>query len=75
MRRARTAVRRYPASSQAAIVLEPTLDRDVAPASLPLLVDQREQDPDAITAAVAERLWDVVGAKPEAESAEPKAQS
>ena len=35
-------------------------------------VDQREQDPDAMTAAVAERLWDVVGAKPEPEAAEPQ---
>jgi hypothetical protein len=32
-------------------------------------VDQREHDPDAVTAAVAERLWDVVGEKPEADPA------
>ena len=40
------------------------LDREVPLLRCHFWVDQREQDPDAITAAVAERLWDVVGAKP-----------
>jgi small conductance mechanosensitive channel len=48
------------------IVLEPTLDREVPLLRCHFWVDQREQDPDAVTAAVAERLWEVVGAKPEA---------
>lgn len=47
------------------IVLEPNLDREVPLLRCHFWVDQREQDPDAVTAAVAERLWDVVGAKPE----------
>jgi small conductance mechanosensitive channel len=68
MRRARAAVEEVPGIEvKPAMVFEPTLDREVPLLRCHFWVDQREQDPDAITAAVAERLWDVVGVKPEAE--------
>ena len=68
MRRARTAVEAMPGiEAKPAIVFEPTLDREMPLLRCHFWVDQREQDPDAITAAVAERLWDVVGAKPDAD--------
>ncbi len=68
MRRARDAVEKIPGiEAKPAIVFEPTLDRDVPLLHCHFWVDQREQDPDAVTAAVAERLWDVVGEKPETE--------
>lgn len=74
MRRARTAVEEVPGiEAKPAIVFEPTLDTEVPLLRCHFWVDQREQDPDAITAVVAERLWDVVGAKPAAESGDPKA--
>jgi small conductance mechanosensitive channel len=67
MRGARAAVEAMPGiEAKPAIVFEPTLDREVPLLRCHFWVDQREQDPDAITAAVAERLWDIVGAKPEA---------
>jgi small conductance mechanosensitive channel len=76
MRRARAAIEEVPGiEAKPGLVLEPELDREVPLLRCHFWVDQREQDPDAITAAVAERLWDVVGAKPEAEDAEPKAES
>ncbi|MHB8489284.1 MAG: mechanosensitive ion channel family protein [Candidatus Dormibacteria bacterium] len=74
MRRARAAVTDIPGiEEQPAIVFEPTLDRDVPLLRCHFWVDRREQDPDALTAAVAERLWQVVDAKPAAEpgAAEP----
>jgi small conductance mechanosensitive channel len=68
MRRARAAVEEIPGiEAKPAIIFEPTLDREVPLLRCHFWVDQREQDPDAVTAAVAERLWDVVGEKPEAE--------
>jgi len=70
MRRARAAVEEVPGiEAKPAIVFEPTLDREVPLLRCHFWVDQREQDPDAMTAAVAERLWDVVGAKAEDEPA------
>jgi small-conductance mechanosensitive channel len=67
MRSARAAVEAIPGiESKPAIVFEPTLDREVPLLRCHFWVDQRERDPDAMTAVVAERLWDVVGAKPEA---------
>src|ERR1700733_9891123 len=73
MRRARAAVEEQPGiETKPAIVLEPTLDTEVPVLRCHFWVDQREQDPDAITAAVAERLWNVVGAKPDAEPSAPE---
>lgn len=70
MRRARAAVEEVPGiEAKPAIVFEPTLDREVPLLHCHFWVDQREHDPDAVTAAVAERLWDVVGEKPEADPA------
>jgi small conductance mechanosensitive channel len=67
MRRARAAVEQVPGiEAKPPILFEPTLDREVPLLRCHFWVDQREQDPDAVTAAVAERLWDVVGEKPEA---------
>lgn len=72
MRRARTAVEGVPGiEAKPPILFEPTLDRDVPLLRCHFWVDQREQDLDAVTAAVAERLWDVVGAKPEDEPGTP----
>jgi small conductance mechanosensitive channel len=69
MRRARAAVEKVPGiEAKPATVFEPTLDREVPLLHCHFWVDQREQDPDAVTAAVVERLWDVVGEKPEAEA-------
>jgi small conductance mechanosensitive channel len=66
MRRARAAVTDVPGvEAKPAIVFEPTLDREVPLLRCHFWVDRREQDPDALTAAVAERLWDLVEAKPE----------
>ena len=74
MRRARAAVEEVPGiEAKPAIAFEPTLDTEVPLLRCHFWVDQREQDPDAISAAVAERLWDVVGAKPAAETGDPKA--
>lgn len=68
MRRARAAVEEVAGiETKPAMVFEPTLDREVPLLRCHFWVDQREQDPDAVTAAVVERLWDVVGEKPEAE--------
>jgi|ERR1019366_71898 small-conductance mechanosensitive channel len=69
MRRARDAVEKIPGiDAKPAIVFEPTLDREVPLLRCHFWVDQREQDPDALTAAVAEQLWEIVGAKPESDS-------
>jgi small conductance mechanosensitive channel len=76
MRRARAVVTDVPGiEAQPAIVFEPILDREVPLLHCHFWVDRREQDPDAMTAAVAERLWDVVEAKPDDEpvTAEPTA--
>jgi small conductance mechanosensitive channel len=69
MRRARGAVEKIPGiEAKPAIVFEPTLDREVPLLRCHFWVDQREQDPDALTAAVAEQLWEIIGAKPESDS-------
>ena len=70
MRRARAAIEEVPGiEAKPAIVFEPTLDREVPLLRCHFWVDQRAQDPDAITAAVAERLWRVVGTEPESKPA------
>jgi small conductance mechanosensitive channel len=46
------------------MLFEPILDGEAPLLRCSFWVDQREQDPDAVTAAVAERLWSVVAAKP-----------
>ena len=66
MRRARAAIGEVPGiEAKPAVVFEPTLDREVPLLRCHFWVDQRAQDPDAITAAVAERLWRVIGTEPE----------
>ncbi len=68
MRRARAAVMEVPGiEAKPAIVFEPTLDREIPLLRCHFWVDRREQDPDAMTATVAERLWEVVETKPDAE--------
>ena len=67
MRRARAAVEQVPGvDEKPGMLFEPVLEGEAPLLKCNFWVDQREQDPDAMTAAVAERLWDVVGAKPEA---------
>ena len=74
MRRARAAIEEVPGvETKPPVVLEPTLDREVPLLRCHFWVDQREQDPDALTAAVAERLWAVVGTKPDPDPADPAA--
>src|ERR1700693_5219751 len=69
-RRARAAVEEVPGiEAKPAVAFEPTLDREVPLLHCHFWVDQREHDPDAVTAAVAARLWDVVGEKAEADPA------
>ncbi|MFZ0129346.1 MAG: mechanosensitive ion channel family protein [Candidatus Dormiibacterota bacterium] len=73
MRRARAAIGEVPGiEAKPAVVFEPTLDREVPLLRCHFWVDQRAQDPDAITAAVAERLWRVVGTEPESDPADPE---
>jgi small-conductance mechanosensitive channel len=65
MRRCRAAVDEVPGiEAKPPIVFEPTLDREVPLLQCHFWVDRREQDLDAITVAVAERLWGVVEAEP-----------
>ncbi|MGA8417902.1 MAG: mechanosensitive ion channel family protein [Candidatus Dormiibacterota bacterium] len=72
-RRARAAIGEVPGiEAKPAVVFEPTLDREVPLLRCHFWVDQRAQDPDAITAAVAERLWRVVGTEPESDPADPE---
>ncbi len=72
-RRARAAIGEVPGiEAKPAVVFEPTLDREVPLLRCHFWVDQRAQDPDAITAAVAERLWRVVGTEPEFDPADPE---
>jgi len=72
MRRARAAVATVPGiEAQPAIVFEPTLDRDVPLLQCHFWVDRREQDLDAVTAAVAERLWALIESGPAADTAAP----
>jgi small conductance mechanosensitive channel len=44
---------------------EPVLDGEVPLLRCRFWVDQRAQDPDVVSAAIAERLWEVIGTKPE----------
>jgi small conductance mechanosensitive channel len=46
------------------MLFEPILDGEAPLLKCSFWVDQREQDPDAVTVAVAEQLWEVVGSKP-----------
>ncbi len=46
------------------LLFEPILDGEAPLLRCSFWVDQREQDPDAVTAAVAEQLWSVVATKP-----------
>jgi small conductance mechanosensitive channel len=73
MQRARAAVETVPGiETQPALVFEPTLDREVPLLQCHFWVDRREQDLDAVTAAVAERLWAVVETRPATEAAAPE---
>jgi small-conductance mechanosensitive channel len=72
MRRARAAVETVPGiEAQPSIVFEPTLDREVPLLQCHFWVDRREQDLDAVTAAVAEQLWAVVEGGPVSEAPAP----
>jgi small conductance mechanosensitive channel len=72
MRMARTAVEQTPGvDDKPGIAFEPILDGEAPVLRCSFWVDQREQDPDAVTVAVAEHLWDVVSAEPAPEK--PKA--
>jgi small conductance mechanosensitive channel len=72
MRRARAAVETVPGiEPQPAIAFEPTLDGEVPLLQCHFWVDRREQDLDAVTAAVAEKLWPVVEA-PATEASAPE---
>jgi small conductance mechanosensitive channel len=65
MRRAREVVESVPGiDAKPGIAFEPVLDGEAPLLRCMFWVDQREQDIDAVSAAVAEQLWDVVGAKP-----------
>jgi small conductance mechanosensitive channel len=65
VRRARDAVERVPGiDEKPAMLFEPILEGEAPLLKCSFWVDQREQDPDALTAAVAEQLWEVVGSKP-----------
>jgi hypothetical protein len=46
------------------MLFEPILEGEAPILKCSFWVDQREQDPDVVTAAVAEQLWRVVGLKP-----------
>jgi small conductance mechanosensitive channel len=66
MRRARAAVDDVPGiEKKPGISFEPTLDGEAPVLRCHFWVDQRAQDPDAVMAAVAERLWEAVGATPD----------
>jgi small conductance mechanosensitive channel len=72
MRLARAAVEQIPGvDDKPGIAFEPILDGETPVLRCSFWVDQREQDPDAVTVAVAEHLWDVVSAEPAPEK--PKA--
>jgi small conductance mechanosensitive channel len=65
MRRAREVIESVPGiDAKPGIAFEPILDGEAPLLQCKFWVDQREQDIDAVSAAVAEQLWDVVGAKP-----------
>jgi small conductance mechanosensitive channel len=65
MRRARAAVEQVPGvDEKPGMLFEPVLEGEAPLLKCNFWVDQREQDPDAMIAAVAEQLWEVVGSKP-----------
>jgi small conductance mechanosensitive channel len=65
MRRARAAVEHVPGvDEKPGMLFEPILEGEAPLLKCNFWVDQREQDPDAMIAAVAEQLWEVVGSKP-----------
>jgi small conductance mechanosensitive channel len=65
MRRSRVVVEKVAGiDAKPGLTFEPILDREAPLLRCNFWVDQREQDPDAVTAAVAEQLWEAVGAKP-----------
>ena len=65
MRRARGVIEGVQGiDSKPGIAFEPILDGEAPLVQCKFWVDQREQDIDAVSAAVAEQLWDVVGATP-----------
>ncbi len=65
MRRAREVVESVPGiEAKPGIAFEPILDGEAPLLRCMFWVDQREQDIGAVSAAVGEQLWDVVGAKP-----------
>jgi len=65
VRRAREAVGKVPGvDDKPGMLFEPILDGDAPLLKCSFWVDQREQDPDAVTVGVAEQLWEVVGSKP-----------
>src|SRR5579864_2007040 len=73
MRRARKDIEQVPGiEKQPAIAFEPTLAGDVPVLRCHFWVNQRSQDPDAVMAAVAERLWKIAGAMPAAGTAAAK---
>jgi small conductance mechanosensitive channel len=76
IRRARVAVEAVPGiDAQPAIVFEPTLDGEAPLLQCHFWVDRREQDLDAVTAAVAETLWAVVEARSEPNASTPEPES
>jgi small conductance mechanosensitive channel len=63
--RGREAVQQVPGvDEKPGTLFEPILQGEVPLLRCSFWVDQREQDPDAVSAAVAERLWDVIGSEP-----------
>jgi small-conductance mechanosensitive channel len=65
MRRARQAVEQVPGiDEKPGMLFEPILEGEAPLLKCSFWVDQREQDPDAMTAAVAEQLWELVGTRP-----------
>jgi small conductance mechanosensitive channel len=64
-RRGREAVQQVPGvDEKPSVLFEPILQGEVPLLRCSFWVDQREQDPEAVSAAVAERLWDVIGVEP-----------
>ncbi len=67
MRRAREALKDIAGiEDKPPLSFEPVLDGEAPLLRCRFWVDQRAQDPDVVSAAVAERLWEVTGTKPDA---------
>ena len=70
MRRAREVIQGMPGvAAKPAVHLTPVLDGEAPVLRCSFWVDQRADDPDALTATVAERLWDLVGSRATSETA------